>query len=196
MNARGVLPFAMGLVIALAGGWIVFPRAIYERVEQPIQFSHKVHTGEQVGMTCEECHALDESGRFSGVPVLETCSPCHGEPQGKSAAEKRFVDEYVTKSREVEWVVYSRQPENAWFPHAPHIRLAKIACERCHGPHGTSDALRVVERNRLSTYPRDVEGYSLVRLKTEEWQRGMKMDDCSRCHHQRGVQESCLTCHK
>lgn len=175
---------------------MAFPRVLYQRSDQPIQFSHKVHTGESVGMSCEDCHSFDEQGKFSGVPRLETCSPCHTEVQGKTAEEKRFVDEYVAKNREVEWHVYARQPENAYFPHAPHVKLAKLECERCHGPHGSSDRLRPFERNRLSTYSRDVEGYSLVRWNPDEWETGMKMDDCSNCHHERGVRESCLTCHK
>lgn len=196
MRARGLLTFGLGLVIALAGGWMAFPRVLYQRVEQPIQFSHKVHTSESVGMACQDCHSFDEQGKFSGIPRLETCAPCHTEPQGTTAEEKRFVAEYVVKNREVDWQVYARQPENAYFSHAPHVTLAKIECERCHGPHGSSDRLRPFERNRLSTYARDVEGYSLVRWNPEKWESGMKMDDCSHCHHERGVHESCLTCHK
>lgn len=196
MNHRGLLTFGLGFAIAMAGGWLAVPRVLYQRAEQPVQFSHKVHTSEQVGMACQDCHALDEQGKFSGIPSLETCSPCHSEPQGKTAEEKRFIADYVSKNREVAWHVYARQPENAYFSHAPHVTLAKIKCERCHGPHGSSDRLRTFEQNRLSTYARDVEGYTLVRWNPDEWQRGMKMDDCSNCHHERGVEESCLTCHK
>lgn len=196
MNARTVATVGLGFVIALAGGWMAYPRVMYARAEQPIQFSHKVHTGEAVGMSCQDCHVLDEHGKFSGVPRLENCAGCHTEPQGKTAEEKRFVEEYVAKDREVAWHVYARQPENAYFPHAPHVTLAKIACERCHGPHGSSDTLRPFEQNRLSSYARDVEGYALVSWKPEPWRQGMKMDDCSGCHHERGVGQSCLTCHK
>lgn len=184
------------MVVALAGGWIAFPRVLYRQAAQPLQFSHKVHTSERVGMSCEDCHSLDAQGKFSGIPRLETCAPCHTEAQGKSAEEKRFIDEYVKRNREVEWNVYARQPENAYFTHAAHVKLAHIACERCHGPHGKSDGLRESEQNRLTGYARDVEGYSLSQLRTAEWQQGMKMDECSHCHRQRGVTESCLTCHK
>jgi hypothetical protein len=196
LNTRGSLTFGFGFAIALAGGWIAFPRVLYERVDQPIQFSHEVHTRESTGLTCQDCHSFDEQGTFSGIPRLEVCSPCHTDLQGKSAEEKRFVDQYVARNREVPWQVYARQPENAHFSHAPHVVLAKIGCERCHGPHGGSDRLRPFERNRLSSYARDVEGYSLVRWKPDEWQTGMKMDDCSNCHRERGIRESCLTCHK
>lgn len=193
---KALMTFGIGLLTALAGGWLVVPRVMYRSAEQPIQFSHKVHTSEKVGMACQDCHSFNEEGRFSGIPKLETCAPCHAEAQGKSAEEKRFVDQYVARNREVPWLVYARQPENVYFTHAPHIKLAAIECERCHGPHGTSDRLRPYEENRISTYARDVEGYSLVKLRTARWEQGMKMVECSECHEQRGVRESCLTCHK
>lgn len=196
VKLRAVAPFALGVLLALAGGWVAFPRVLYRRIEQPVQFSHKVHTGEQGGMSCEDCHSFGDDGRFSGIPAIENCAGCHSEPLGTSLAEKQLIDDYVSKNREIPWLVYARQPENARFAHAPHVKLAGIACERCHGPHGTSHVLRPLQQNRLSTYSRDVEGYSLARLQVAEWEEGMKMDDCARCHRERGVQQSCLTCHK
>ena len=195
MPNRGWITFVAGLGSALALGWVAFPRLQYRTVEQPLQFSHKVHTSEAVGMTCEDCHSLGDDGRFSGLPSMATCEPCHTEPQGTTAEEKRFVDEYVAKGREVEWLVYARQPENVYFSHAPHVGLAGLECERCHGPHGGTDTLRPYQENRLSSYSRDIWGPSPTRLRRAEWE-GMKMTDCSNCHAARGVRQSCLTCHK
>jgi menaquinone reductase, multiheme cytochrome c subunit len=196
VKLRGFAPFAVGVIVALAGGWVAFPRVLYRQIEQPAQFSHKVHVGEAVGLSCEDCHYLEADGRFSGIPPLENCAGCHSEVIGETAAEKHLVEEYVSKGREIPWLVYSRQPENARFAHAPHVKLAGIECERCHGPHGESHVLRPLEQNRLSTYSRDVEGYRLARLRIDEHEKGMKMDVCSRCHRERGVEQSCLTCHK
>jgi hypothetical protein len=112
---------------------------------------------------------------------------------GKSADEKKLAA-MIADGKEISWHVYARQPENVYFSHAPHVKLGEIKCERCHGPHGSSDRLRPFERNRLSTYSRDVEGRAVL-ARSEEWD-GMKMTDCSECHHARGVRESCLTCHK
>lgn len=197
MKLRGFVPFGIGLLLALAVGWLAFPRAIYRKAEQPIQFSHKVHTSDKVGMSCQDCHPLGDDGRFAGIPKLETCTPCHTDAQGTTAEEKRLVRDYVSKNREVPWLVYARQPENVYFTHAPHIKVAGIKCERCHGPHGSTDRLRSFEENRISTYSHDVEGYALVSLRTTPAPHGaMKMNDCSHCHHERGVEESCLTCHK
>jgi len=195
VKPRAMAGFLAGAVVALGAGWVAFPRVLYRRAAQPLQFSHRLHTGERVGLACEECHALAADGRFSGIPRIEKCAACHAEPQGKTADEKRLVEEYVAKGLEIPWLVYSRQPENAYFSHAPHLKLAKLKCEQCHGPQGEGDSLRPFERNRISGYSRDIWGRSISRLRRARWE-GMKMDDCSRCHARSGVRESCLTCHK
>jgi hypothetical protein len=193
---RRNLTFALlGLIVALAVGWLAFPAALYERADQPLQFSHALHTGGDVGLTCADCHGFDPDGRFEGVPSLARCTGCHEQAQGETADEKRFVDEYVSHGREVPWRVYARQPANVHFPHAVHVRLAGIACERCHGGHGATTGLRRFERNRLSGYSRDIWGHSLTRAGRPAGD-GMKMSDCEGCHRERAVTSSCLTCHK
>lgn len=195
MRHRALLMVGVGAGATLLCGWFAFPYAMFRRIEQPIQFSHKLHTGEKVGLACEECHALAADGRFSGIPAVEKCTPCHAEPQGATADEKRLVDEYVKPGRQIPWLVYARQPENVYFAHAPHLKLAGLACESCHGRHGASDHLRPFEENRLSSYSRDIWGRSLTGPRRTQCE-GMTMADCSRCHQQHGVKESCLMCHK
>jgi len=196
MTRRAMVAVLAGLALALAFGWLAFPRLLYVQAAQPLQFSHKIHSSEATGLGCEDCHALRADGSFRGVPTVETCTQCHAEPVGETADEKRLVDEYVKPGREVPWRVYARQPDNVFFPHAPHLKRAGIACERCHGPHGTSEALRPFERNRVSGYSRDVWGPSLARVGREPWQ-GMKMGDCEGCHAERGVRATaCLDCHR
>lgn len=195
MIARNVIPFGLGLAIALLCGWIALPFALYRQVEQPMQFNHQMHVGDAVGMSCEDCHSFDDTGRFAGIPAVASCEPCHAEPVGESPDEAMLARDYVQANREVEWLVYSRQPDNVFFPHAPHVKLAELSCERCHGAHGTSESLRVYEQNRISTYSRDIWGRSNSRLRRAEHE-GMKMSDCTRCHEEHGVRESCLSCHK
>lgn len=194
MNYRALITLGIGLSAGLACGWLALPRVLYDRMEQPIQFSHKTHTGEAVGMACEDCHSLTADGRFTGLPRIENCASCHTEPMGQSPGEKQLAA-MIADGKEIAWHVYARQPENVYFSHAPHVKLAEIKCERCHGPHGSSDRLPAFERNRLSTYSRNVEGRTILLANGPEWD-GMKMTDCSACHHERGVEESCLTCHK
>ncbi len=194
MNLRALTALGIGFGAALAAGWIGLPRALYKTVEQPIQFSHATHTGEAVGMTCQDCHALQDDGKFAGLPGIDVCAPCHTDPVGASADEARLIKEYVQPNREIPWLVYARQPENVRFAHAPHLKLANLECEACHGAHGKTARLRPLQQNRLSTYSRDIEGRLVIRASATD--HGMKMTDCSRCHQERGVEQSCLTCHR
>ncbi len=195
MKHRGIIMFGSGCVAMLAVGWFAFPALLYQKTEQPLQFSHKVHTGEKVGLTCEDCHSFRADGTFAGIPTLDKCAGCHGTQVSESPEEKILVDEYVAKNQPIPWLVYARQPQNAYFAHVQHVKLAAIPCERCHGPHGSSDRLPPYERNRISGYSRAVWGPNISGIKSHEWE-GMKMDDCSHCHQERGVRESCLDCHK
>jgi hypothetical protein len=171
----------------LGAGWAAFPRILYSSSPQPVDFSHKVHA-EKAGSACQDCHAFREDGSYAGIPTLEKCSGCHAAAMGTTAAEKSFIDNYVTPNREPKWLAYSRQPENAYFPHITHVKVAKLKCEQCHGTDGTSDKLRPYEEDRVSGYSRDVRGNAL--------RAEMKMSDCVACHHQHGLEHSCLDCHK
>lgn len=179
MNRRAALFFLAGLALALGLGWLAFPRLLFARTQQPLRFSHKVHA--QTGTGCADCHPIGEDGRFAGIPRVETCAGCHAEPQGTTADEKRLVEDYVRPGREIPWLVYSRQPENARFPHAVHVKRAGMACERCHGAHGESDSLPALETNRITGYGRGL----------------MRMSDCESCHAQHMHERTaCLACHK
>ncbi len=195
MGYAGKATFMAGLATMLAAGWFGFPRVLYRKIDQPLQFSHRVHTGEKVGLTCDGCHSLKDDGTFAGIPKIEQCATCHAEAQGTTSDEKRLVQDYVAPKREIPWMVYSLQPENVHFPHAPHLKLANIECARCHGPHGESDSLRPFQVNRISGYSRDIWGQRISGIRTRPWD-GMKMTDCARCHDERGVNNSCLDCHK
>jgi len=195
MKYKGLILFAVGCCAMLAFGWLMFPGMLYTSTEQPIQFSHKVHVGEAVGQTCEDCHSLRHDGSFAGLPSLEKCSGCHSAQIGSTSAESLLVNAYVVANKEIPWLVYARQPENVYFAHVYHTKLAQIPCERCHGIQGQSENLRAFQKNRISGYSRDIWGPSIVRIKSHAWE-GMKMTDCSDCHHERSVHESCIDCHK
>ncbi|MEX2088365.1 MAG: menaquinone reductase multiheme cytochrome c subunit QrcA [Bacteroidota bacterium] len=195
MIQKGALWFLSGFGLALLIGWYAFPQLLYRSVDQPVQFSHAVHAGEAVGMTCDGCHTVSDDGRFAGIPTLEQCAGCHADVVGATEAEKHFVEEYVRQGREVPWLVYARQPDNAHFSHADHVKVGEIACERCHGPHGTTETLRPFEENRITGYSRDVWGANISGVKSNPWE-GMKMDDCVACHKENNRRSACLACHK
>ena len=192
---RGILWFAAGAAIMLAAGWIAFPFALYKSTDQPIQFSHKLHTGESVGLTCESCHSYRDDGEFNGIPTLDQCAACHASQVGTSEEEKKLVDNYITPHREIPWLVYARQPENVYFSHIQHVRTAALPCERCHGAHGSSDRLQPLLVDRISGYSRDIAG-GPVPGRAANPSDGMTMDDCMKCHEQQSRATSCIDCHK
>ena len=192
---RGVFFTACGLAVALCAGWIVFPYLLYSRTRQPLEFSHRTHTGEKGGMACDDCHPIREDGRFAGIPPVAKCAECHQEPLGSAPAEKALVEEYVRKGREIPWLVYSRQPDNAYFSHSAHVKLGRVPCERCHGPHGTSDRLPVFRKTACRATVATSGDTPWREWRLASWE-GKKMTDCARCHRQLGRQESCLDCHK
>jgi hypothetical protein len=183
----GKILFLAGAVTALGAGWAGFPRVIYKSRPQPVAFSHKVHA-ETAGSKCEDCHVLREDGTFAGLPTLDKCSGCHAATMGTTAAEKEFIDKYVTPQREPEWASYSRQPENVWFSHAAHLKLGKLKCENCHGNLGSGDNPPRYEEDRISGYSRDIWG--------RDGRPAMTMDGCVACHRKHGLEHSCLDCHK
>ncbi len=179
MTIRGEVFFLTGLAAALAAGWAGLPRALDRRIPQPMEFSHKVHA-EKAGQSCEDCHRFRADGSFAGIPPLDRCAGCHAAPMGATAAEKKFIAEYVTPGREPRWAAESAQPENVYFSHITHVKRGKVKCESCHGNVGSSNALPPVYVDRISGYSGKV----------------MSMDACVECHRQRGLEFSCLGCHK
>ena len=184
MRTRGKLLFLAGVLTAMAMGWVGFPRVIYQTKPQPVDFSHKVHTGEKGGMKCEDCHAFRDDGTFAAVPKLEKCSGCHSAAMGTTVAEKNFIEQYVTPNREPVWQVYSRQPDNVYFSHATHIKVAKLECARCHHRHGQSDKLAPNRVDRISGYSQEV------------FENHREMNDCVACHRENGLSHACMDCHK
>ena len=182
------------MAIALGAGWLAFPRALYRTESQPVDFSHKTHI-EKAGAKCEDCHAFREDGSFAGAPTLEKCGSCHAAAMGTSAAEKNFIDQYVTPGREPRWEPYARQPENVSFLHSVHVKRAKLGCEGCHGDTGQSDTLRPRQVDRISGYSRDIWKLQTT-IAGRPATHGMKMTDCVACHRERGMENSCLDCHK
>jgi len=196
-----ILFFIVGLAASLVLGWVVFPKLLYSKKQQPFDFNHALHV-EETG-DCESCHFFREDGSYAGVPKLAQCIDCHEEVQGDSPDEAIFVSEYVEKEKEVPWRIYSKQPDCVFFSHAAHVLKAKIDCTVCHGHIGESESLKPYEENRITGYSRDIWGKNIIGLKKNSWDR-MKMDDCAECHAEAKMKESsvqtkkdaCFVCHK
>ncbi|MBI1854225.1 MAG: hypothetical protein HYR85_28130 [Planctomycetes bacterium] len=131
--------------------------------EQPIAFSHRLHSGD-LGISCRYCHAGAEKSRVAGVPAAGTCMKCHSRVtsafserervgrSGDSTDRPARVSPELSKLYEsvgfdpakleyaedrskkpIEWVKVHHLPDFVRFDHRPHVH-AGIECQRCHGP--------------------------------------------------------------
>ncbi len=191
---KAVIPFVLGLGLALAFGWLVFPNLLYTKNEQPIEFNHQIHLA-KADMSCTDCHTLRDDGSFSGFPSIEVCATCHSEPIGESEKEKNFITEYVQNGVEVPWLAYQKQPDNVYFSHAAH---SMESCNTCHDftPVELCSLchIDVVNAETLPPQYRDwITGYS---------KDTMTMDACERCHAHpehlgpTDANNACFVCHK
>lgn len=194
-SRRNAIAFAVGVVVALVLGWIIFPRVLYVKKSQPVDFLHKTHAEKSGVAECSECHVIRDDGSFAGLPAMEKCAACHADKVGDSKAEALLVNNYIKPGHETPWLVYSEQPANVWFSHAIHVKRANLACTECHSTYGEADQVRPYELNRISGYSRDIWGHSMSRLRRAPHE-GMKMSDCENCHEKHGVDVGCLGCHQ
>ena len=190
----GGIPIVAGLAVALVIGWWVYPQLLFAKREQPIPFSHQAHLVKN-DMACSDCHALRDDGSFQGLPNTADCAVCHSSAQGTSPQEKKFIDEYVDKGREVPWLVHQKQPDNVRFSHAAH---SVDSCNACHDlvPMELCGLCHVDVVRAKATPPvfvNRITGYSSTT---------MKMDRCERCHAQpvhlrdTNANNACFVCHK
>lgn len=171
----GGVIFVAGFIVALIFGWVVFPNLLYSQRPQPMEFSHAAHQDS----TCEDCHFFLDDGTYSGIPRIEKCKECHESPMGQTEDERILVEEFIQQDREIPWRIYSWQPDNVYFSHAPH-KVKGVECVVCHRDVSKEEKLPPYKENRLT-------GYSI---------NTMKMDVCEKCHAEQRANNNCEVCHK
>ncbi len=63
-------------VVALGVGFLISDQSLGRAPEQPINFSHRIHAGDNE-IPCMYCHSYAERARVSGVPNVQRCMGCH-----------------------------------------------------------------------------------------------------------------------
>jgi hypothetical protein len=134
--------------------------------EQPIPFSHNVHSGIKE-IQCQFCHPYVAYSNFPGIPPVEKCLYCHT----YIIVNYPWIQKehrYFNTQTPTPWVKVNSIAEHAFFNHQRHIN-SKIACEQCHG-----------------------EVKNLQRLPQKIWQMGM----CIECHREKKASVDCwMACH-
>ena len=137
MNTLARLSIVVGLLVAGGGLMFVieFNRTPYvtqafEPREQPVQFSHKHHVGDD-GIDCRYCHTSVETAASAGVPPTKTCMNCHSQLFANSPYLE-IVRESWRTGKPIKWTKVHDLPDFAYFNHSIHVNKG-VGCASCHG---------------------------------------------------------------
>jgi hypothetical protein len=103
--------------------------AFVER-EQPVQFSHKHHSGDD-GIDCRYCHTSVETSASAGMPPTQTCMNCHTQIWADSPYLEPVRESYRT-GKPIEWTRVHDLPDFVYFNHSIHVNKG-VGCSTCHG---------------------------------------------------------------
>lgn len=98
--------------------------------DQPIQFSHKHHAGDD-GIDCRYCHTGVEVSATAGIPPIKTCMNCHSVLFNNVGYLEPVRQAYSTDTS-IRWVKVHRLPDYVYFNHSIHISKG-VGCSTCHG---------------------------------------------------------------
>src|SRR6267143_4192561 len=98
--------------------------------EQPVQFSHKHHVGDD-GIDCRYCHTSVETAASAGLPSTAVCMNCHKQIWADSTYLKPVRDSFK-EGKPLEWIRVHDLPDFAYFNHSIHVNKG-VGCSTCHG---------------------------------------------------------------
>ncbi|MBA2495323.1 MAG: cytochrome c3 family protein [Acidobacteria bacterium] len=176
----------------------------YTERQQPIQFSHKHHAGDD-GIDCRYCHTSVETSYSAGIPPTQTCMNCHSQIWSDSPYLEPVRESYRT-NKPIEWVRVHDLPEYAYFNHSIHVAKG-VGCSTCHGQIDTMPSVFQVNTLQMEwclACHREPEKY--IRPKSEIYNMNWNPDDLTTDErHQlwtdykirsRELLTSCSTCHR
>lgn len=102
----------------------------YLERQQPVQFSHKHHTGDD-GIDCRYCHSTVETTASAGMPPTQTCMNCHSQIWSDSPYLEP-VRASFRENKPIEWERVHDLPEYVYFNHSIHVNKG-VGCSSCHG---------------------------------------------------------------
>ncbi|OFW17322.1 MAG: cytochrome C [Acidobacteria bacterium RIFCSPLOWO2_12_FULL_67_14] len=131
LSLLGALLLAGGLIgLIMAIGSSSYVTRANEFIEQPIQFSHLHHVGDD-GIDCRYCHTSVESSPFAGIPPTKTCMNCHSQIWA-TAPFLEPVRSSFRDDRPLRWIRVHDLPDFVYFNHSIHVKKG-MGCETCHG---------------------------------------------------------------
>lgn len=197
------------MIAVIIGGEVMFVEATnlgrqkYYQPDQPIWFSHKVHAG-QNQIDCQYCHFTADKSMHAGIPPTQVCLNCHNQVRTGAKTGTAEIDKIhaaYNEGKPIEWVKVHNLPDHAYFNHAQHFAVGKVACNDCHGPVEKMDEIMQVtdlgmgwcidcHRDRsIQTTNKFYEQYTELQeaLSSGDLKRATVMniggDECQKCHY-------------
>src|SRR2546423_6760020 len=102
----------------------------YIERQQPIQFSHKHHVGDD-GIDCRYCHTSVETAASAGIPSTSVCMNCHKQLWADSPYLEPVRASFET-GKPIEWIRVHDLPDYVYFNHSIHVNKG-VGCSTCHG---------------------------------------------------------------
>lgn len=166
---KKLLLYSLIILAGIGAGYKIKDMASAKGTAQPIEFSHKIHAGDNQ-IPCQFCHIYAERARVSGVPSVQRCMGCHKVIKNDSPLIEK-VSSYFQKKEPIPWVRVQALPDYVYFPHKRHLK-AGLDCKECHG--------------NVASMPRVIPPALF------------KMGWCIDCHTQKEVRngKDCWTCHQ
>ena len=128
---------AMAVILAGVAGFVYMNIARssyltgrYLEKQQPVQFSHKHHVGDD-GIDCRYCHTAVETSSSAGMPPTQTCMNCHSQIWSDSPYLEP-VRASFRENKPIEWTKVHDLPEYVYFNHSIHVSKG-VGCSSCHG---------------------------------------------------------------
>jgi hypothetical protein len=129
-------------------------------------FSHRFHV-EEKKLDCEDCHSGAKTEALAGMPLPDTCAPCHGEIDLKKPEERRATAFYPGGN--LAWKNVTRLSPEVTFSHQIHAEK-NVPCGDCH---------RGIEKSE----------HVDPSLNVGKWA-------CMDCHARMNASNECSSCHQ
>ena len=102
----------------------------FNPVEQPIEFDHRHHAGDEQ-IDCRYCHWTVENSPSAGIPSTTVCVSCHAQVWNKSPYLNEVRKAFFT-DQPIPWVRVHNLPDFVYFNHSIHVNKG-VGCVTCHG---------------------------------------------------------------
>ncbi|MCB9061440.1 MAG: cytochrome c3 family protein [Halobacteriovoraceae bacterium] len=174
----------LGIVVFIGIGYLITKEMqevsfnVKYEPQQPINFSHKIHAGENK-IQCIYCHFAAEKGRHAGIPPVQLCLNCHSKVKMDSPEIKKLKTSLDT-GKTIEWKKVHHFPDFAYFNHSQHVKVGKISCQECHGPVETMTRMR---QEKMLNMGWCLNCHRQKGIAPPEDHKSRAGGDCARCHY-------------